>query len=663
MSKRRVCISLLILIMSLCLTASAFAQPNPKNVYTGNVGKRPLEYVAGQGVVKFAESVGDDEAEQIVRGVGARIKHRAYKKAFDVLTTPKGQEMKMVRALRKNPRVLYADPDYLAYADAFPNDPYYRYQWNLDNSEFGGIEMEGAWEINPGGDSSVIVAVLDTGIAYEDFGSYCQAPDLDSSSFVDGYDFVNNDPHPNDDNAHGTHVAGTIAQSTNNAKGVAGIAFKVKLMPVKVLNANGSGFVSTIANAIRWAADHEAQVINMSLSTASPSAVLEDAVNYAYSKGVLIVASAGNSSGSLPQYPANYASVIAVGATTYNEQIASYSNRGNEVCAPGGIDQQDLNHDGYDDMVLQNTFNPNTKNVCDMGYWFFSGTSMAAPHVSGLAALIFSQDRSLTNADVRQIINNTADRLSNETDPPTICGSGLINAERALEAAAGFDATPSVSIVKPTVGEAVSGDSVIIQINASDLEDTAGTLTVEWKIDGDPDTWDQAEETSYNYETGYYEATWDTTSFDDGNYTINARAIDSAGNPAQNSISVFVSNNGLPPSVHIADLDGESYIFICLNRKCTKYAWAADIDILVHDHNHQSVENAMVDISWSDGSVDSCITGGNGWCNVVGYQFARTDQLTLTVTEISYPGLPYRQDFNHDPDGDSNGTSITIKKP
>jgi serine protease len=664
MSKRRVYISLLVFIMSLCLTASVLAQPNPNNVYTGNIGKRPLEYVPGQVVVKFAESVGDNEVEQIVRGLGAQIKLKALKRAFHLLSVPRGQVIKMVQTLKKNPRVVYAHPDYLAYADFTPNDPGYPLQWNLYNSEFGGIEMEGAWEINRGGDSSVIVAVLDTGIAYENFGKYCQAPDLAWTSFVDGYDFVNNDAHPNDDNAHGTHVAGTIAQSTNNATGVAGVAFNISLMPVKVLNANGSGSISTIAAAIRWAADHGAQVINMSLSTAFPSAVLEDAVNYAYSKRVLIVASSGNSSGSSPQYPADYANVIAVGATKYDETLAPYSNKGNEVCAPGGLwvddnndgePDEDLNNDGEPDMVLQNTFDPKSREVCNFGYWWFSGTSMAAPHVSGLAALILSQKPTLSNADVRQIVNSTADPLVNETNSPTICGSGIINAKRALEVAAGFDATPSVSIVAPIDGDAVS-DSVTIRINASDLEDPAGTLRVEWKIDGDPDTWDQAVEADYNPGTGYYEADWDTNAVDDGNYTIYARAIDSAGNRAQNSISVFVSNNGLPPSVHIADLDGESGKFF-------QYFWYAAVDILVVDQNEQGVENARVDISWSDGSVDRCVTRTEGWCSVLGYQFRRTPSLTLTVTDVSNTGLPYEPSLNHDPDGDSDGTRITVYKP
>jgi serine protease len=656
MLKRKICssvgISIFILFIAVCLAVSVSAEANPKNVYTGNLVKRASEFAPGRVVVKFADSVADDEVEQIVRGQGAQIHRTARKKAFHVLRVPRGQVWQKVEALKSNSRVVYAHPDYLAYADAAPvNDPYYHLQWNLDNEAFGGIEMEQAWGINPGGAPSVVVAVLDTGVAYEDCEppacerTYCQADDLGGTSFVAGYDFVNHDNHPNDDNSHGTHVAGTIAQTTNNGEGVAGVAYMSSIMPLKVLNSNGSGYISDIAEAIRWAADYGANVINMSLSSLYPSAALQEAVAYAYNeKNVVLVASSGNYSEEAPRFPAYYPEVIATGATTYDEKLASYSNRGNELCAPGGVEEQDLNGDGYPDMVLQNTFNPDSKDVCDLWYWFFGGTSMAAPHVSGLAALILAENPTLSNEQVRQILKDTADEKGTE------CGSGIINAQRALEVAAGFDATPSVSIVAPADGAAVS-DLVTVQIDAYDSEDNVGSLSVQWNVDGG--AWQDA---SYNEISGFYEVAWDTTNIGDGDHTLNAQATDSAGNPALNSISVFVSNNGLPPSVHIADLYGES-------GKFWKYFWYAAVDILVHDHTEQPVNNARVDILWSDGSVDWCTTGNDGECSVVGYTFRRTPFLKLTVTNISNTGLPYEPSLNHDPDGDSNGTSITIYKP
>ena len=223
-------------------------------------------------------------------------------------------------------------------------------------------------------------------------------------------------------------------------------------MPVKVLGANGSGTVSAIADGIRWAADHGAHVINMSFgTTASPIflTALQDAVQYASGRGVLLVAASGNSGGATPMYPAAYPEVIAVGATLYNRQLASYSNRGNELCAPGGTStNEDLNGDGYPDMILQNTFNPNTHAACDFGYWFFAGTSMATPHVAGLAALVKSEKPELTAAEIRQVLRDTAD---GSVTPD--CGYGLVDATRALESVAAGDRPPTVSIFKPGPGQ------------------------------------------------------------------------------------------------------------------------------------------------------------------------------------------------------------------
>ena len=563
---RRISISLAVVVVCLALVVSVSAEPNFANVYTGNIGKRPLKFVPGRVLVKFKETVTDEEAEQIVRGLGARIEARALKRAFRVVSVPKGQVMKKVEALRRNPRVRYAHPDLIAYADFVPTDGCYPLQWHLDNPVYGGIEMEQAWDISGGGSSTVVVAVLDSGIAYETDGIYCRAPDLEGATFAAGWDFINNDAHPNDDFGHGTHVAGTIAQTTNNSitvgsscdpGGVAGIAFNTTIMPVKVLDANGQGPISIIAEGIRWAADHGAQIINMSLGTPGPAwllGALADAVQYAHGKGVVIVASSGNSSGATPHYPAAYPEVIAVGATTYDEKLASYSNRGNELCAPGGFDQ-DLNGDGVPDMVLQNTFfDPdNSKSVadtvCDFKYWFFSGTSMAAPHVSGLAALMLSVDSTLTNEDIRTILHDTADPVE------SACGHGLINAHEALWTVANSDDPPSVNIKYPSSGDFISGP-ITVNINATDDNDAAGALTVEWNVDGG--VW---KPTTYNSVHGLYESEkWDTREVIDGQHFINARATDSLGNESTVSSSVLVNNVNDPPIV--------SFTYTCSGFTC-----------------------------------------------------------------------------------------------
>jgi serine protease len=532
-----------VLVAAIFAGFSAMAEPRIGGVYLGNIAQPVAEFASDRVLVEFAPSVTDSQAEEIVRGLKAKIKRRALKREFRLLSVPKGKVWQTIEALHKNPRVRYAHPDWKAYATFTPNDEFYWLQWHLDNPDpaAGGIDMEEAWDLNSGGNPDVTVAVVDTGIAYESRGGFCQAPDLKATKFVDGYDFVNNDAYPNDDNSHGTHVAGTIAQSTNNSTGVAGIAFNVSLMPVKVLGADGSGYISDIAEGIRWAADHGANVINMSFGTSAPSfylTALQNAVRYAHNQGVLLVASSGNSSGATPLYPANYPEVIAVGATVYNKSLASYSNRGNELCAPGGTSQgEDLNHDGNPDMVLQNTFDPNTRNVCDFGYWFFAGTSMAAPHVSGVAALVLSENPGLTNEEIRQILKDTAEPAD------TACGSGLINAYAAVAAASPGDTPPQVSIVQPSDGSVVSGD-ILVQVDASDYNDGPGTLVVNLNIDEEPN----GRVATYNAQSGFYEVTWDTTGTEDIGHTLQAKATDSAGQVTESTpVSVTVNNHNAPP--------------------------------------------------------------------------------------------------------------------
>lgn len=664
MSRKKICssvgISIFILFISFCLAVSVSAEPNPKNVYTGNIGKRPLEYVPGQVVVKFAESVGDDEVEQIVRGVGAKTKRRAYKNAFRVLTAPRGQEMKMVAVLTKNSRVLYAELDYLAHADFVPFVPndryYYPYQWNLDNDGPGGIQMEEAWGITGrldpsmrGGDPNVVVAVLDTGIAYEDYNGYCQAPDLAETHFVSGYDFVHGDSHANDDNGHGTHVAGTIAQSTDNDRpdndllGVAGVAFNVSLMPVKVLNADGQGKYSQIAEGIRWAADNGAHVINMSLSGRWPNNTLLNAVRYAYDKGLVIVASSGNESRNTPGYPARYDQVIAVGATTYDNKLAYYSNKGNELCAPGGVDNQDLNGDGRPDRILQQTFNLDTKDVCDFWYWFTQGTSMAAPHVSGLAALILSVDPSLTNGEIRGVLRDNADDIGDDG----ACEFGLINAYRALDAVADVDNPPSVTITNPSDGETVFGP-VTITAYATDVG--GGVTKVEFFIDDD----DEPVFVDTNGSDGW-SYNWNTEDESDGTHTISATAWDTVNQKATNTISVTVDNPE-PSYIHLGDLDGSSFNFFWV-------FWGTTIKVTVHDSNEEPVPNAVVSGMFNDGStVWKCTTKEDGVCEMEpGYQV--TQCLQFSVTGVQHPQYEYMASFNHDPDGDSDGTTITTCRP
>lgn len=444
--------------------------------------------------------------------------------------------------------VEYAEPDYIAYAFLIPNDPFYPFQWHLDNSTYGGIHVSQAWDISRG--AGVVVAVVDTGIAYEDFGlSFKKAPDLANTCFVSGYDFINNDSHPNDDNSHGTHVAGTVAQSTNNGVGVAGVAYESCLMPVKVLDRNGSGSYSAVANGIYFAADNGAKVINLSLGGPAPSLTLENAVKYAYEKGVTIVAAAGNDDESSLGYPAAYDQyVIAVGATRFDEKLAPYSNFGPslDLVAPGGDTRLDQNDDGYADGVLQNTFNPSTKNTKDFGYWFFQGTSMATPHVAGVAALVISNGGATLPADVRTALESTADDLGVRGRDDTY-GWGLLNAKAALGWFSGpVDNPPAVSITSPLDGATVSG-AASITANASDDN---GVVRVDFYIDSSLIGSDSA---------APYEQSWNSTSVFDGNHAVKATAVDTAGQTKDATVNVKVENVNDSPTAN-AGPDKSAYV-------------------------------------------------------------------------------------------------------
>lgn len=311
-----------------------------------------------------------------------------------------------------------------------PNDPHLDKQWHMNQ-----IGMEKAWDYNQGGRADVKVAVLDTGVAFEDYEHWDLVSDLAGTLFdrENAYDVIYNDAHPNDSNGHGTHVTGTIAQTTDNGTGVAGVAYGVTILPVQVFNPSGGANPQDVAEGIDYAVDRGADIINFSAGGQNFDAVRE-ACRRAYEAGVLVVAAAGNSGLAGVEYPAAYPEVLAVGAVRFDANRAYYSNYSrNMVLAPGGEIGVDQNGDGYGDGVLQQAE--------DGLYWFKQGTSMAAPHVSGLAALILSEarDLGLSIPEGRErvdwlmaiIMASTLDLGPAGADDEY--GYGLVSAENALE--------------------------------------------------------------------------------------------------------------------------------------------------------------------------------------------------------------------------------------
>lgn len=330
---------------------------------------------------------------------------------LDVLRVRDGQIDSAVKKLEKDPRVLYAEPDFVASALELTDDPSLPTQWALYKIQAAG-EGTSAWNLSKS-NTSVRVAILDTGVD--------QNHDDLKDKIISNKNCTDS-PTPDDLFGHGTHVAGIAAGATHNAVGIAGTGYNASIMNVKVLSDSGYGYYSWIANCIIWAADNGAKVISMSLGGSGGSKTLENAVNYAWGKGVVVVAAAGNSGNSRASYPAYYRNVIAVAATDQQDKKASWSNYGRwvDIAAPGvGIFSTLPNH---------------TNSIGALNYGTLSGTSMATPHVAGVAVLLWSTPKGSSNVAVRKFIESSATKISGTG---SLFLNGRINAYAAMKAASG----------------------------------------------------------------------------------------------------------------------------------------------------------------------------------------------------------------------------------
>jgi serine protease len=396
--------------------APRFGEPSspvfPADVPTDEAEAALPDELVGEIVVDVKDDVSDVAVADLARTYGLALTPNspwssAHDKLEDARVDP-ADEARVLDALARDPRVEHAEAMSVLKASFVPDDPLYAAkQWHLKK-----VGAEKAWEYSCG--RGVTVAIIDTGVACWDKGPFSRGTDLSGTRCEGGYDFVNDRDEASDDHGHGTHVAGTVAQTTNNAKGAAGLAFCATLMPIKVLSRQGWGTVANVAEGIRYAADEGAQVINLSLGGPIKSSILADAVAHAIQKGVVVVAAAGNSGRSVG-YPAAYEGVVAVSATDANDKIAWFSSRGPELSigAPGvGVTQQTVCDGG--------------KNHCEI-FGTFNGTSMAAPHVAGAVALL--EASGVTNADaVRAVLAETAQ----PKDDKSLYGAGILDAGHAV---------------------------------------------------------------------------------------------------------------------------------------------------------------------------------------------------------------------------------------
>ncbi|MHB0802627.1 S8 family peptidase [Bacillus thuringiensis] len=353
-------------------------------------------------IVKFNKEVSTKEKNNLYQQKNAKVISRNTQLGFEVIQVQDQSVQQALREYRKLPGVDYVEPSKVYQAVWAPDDYYYS---SHQNTSLQKMQIPEAWDITRGS-NDMVVAVVDSGVQ-------STHPDL-RGKVIPGYDYVQNDNDPsNDELGHGTHIAGTIAALTDNSIGVAGIAPNVKVLSVRVLDRNGYSYSDVIANGITYAADHGAKVINLSIAMENSSQVLEDAVNYAWNKGVVLVAGAGNSSTSKPYYPAAYANVISVAATDSNDAKWDGSNYGIsvDVAAPG--------------VRIMSTI-PTNWNPEDP-YSIKSGTSMATANVSGVVALLASQG--LSNIQIREAIEKSADKIPGTGE---YWKYGRVNAYKAL---------------------------------------------------------------------------------------------------------------------------------------------------------------------------------------------------------------------------------------
>ncbi len=407
-------------------------------VSTLSAQQKEPEYVPGQLLIKFKNELSTAQVQSTFSAAG--IQQTDYLAEIGVYLCTITEDLEVhaaVEACKKDPNVLYAEPNYIYRISGTPNDPRYDSLWGLNNSSDSDIDAPEAWDKQTGS-REVLVAIIDTGVDYnhEDLkenmwrnpgesgdGKENNGIDDDGNGFIDdvyGWDFAADDNDPMDDNGHGTHVAGTIGAVGNNNTGVVGVNWQVKMMALKFLDSRGSGTTDNAVKAILYAADNGAIIQSNSWGGGGASQALQDAIAYARDKNSLFVAAAGNNGTDndiSPNYPSNYdvENVVAVAASDNTDRRAEFSNYGKKTV--------DLFAPGVDILSCQ----PGNR------YQSLSGTSMATPHVSGVAALVAAQFPGLTYRQLMIRVLGSVDRKANYSS--TSVTGGRLNADKALTTA------------------------------------------------------------------------------------------------------------------------------------------------------------------------------------------------------------------------------------
>lgn len=459
-------------------------------------------------------------ADEVFKAHGATVVKEMPQIKVKLIKVPDHALDTVKEALGRNPNVEFVEYNFVAKEHTVPNDPYYAYQWFLPN-----ISAEEGWNITTGS-PEIIIAILDSGIAHEH-------PDL-VDKIVPGWNFLENNENTSDVKGHGTAVAGSAAASTNNVIGVAGVSWESMIMPLLVADSDGWTYYDDAAEAVIYAADNGAKIINMSFGGPGSSSTLQSAIDYAWERGLVIIASAGNDLNSVLNYPASCNNVMSVSATNSIDELAHFSSYGTtiDISAPGQA------------IYTTSLFSGN--------YGSVDGTSFSSPIVAGLAGLIWAITPELTNAQVVALIEQNADDLGDK-GWDIYFGHGKINVYNTLIAASGEipDPPPSTDVTDPIIeqispehGSSVNG-IITLEVEASDDVEVAyvefiATTTLLGTVEIPP-----------------YIIDWDTTTIDDTNVGIIAKAYDTSGNMGQTEGGwVLCIDNTPPVASFVSPADG-----------------------------------------------------------------------------------------------------------
>ncbi len=617
-------------------------------------------------VASRAQSLGftakaGDAGRPMLLGLGDAQQRRQMRSALGITATGsatrdeqaqlKRETIQAIKALRRRADVAYAEPNYIRTATAIPNDEFYPRQWHYPL-----INLPQAWDI-PTGNSNVIVAVIDTGVL-------SVHPDL-QGQFVDGYDFIKDptnaldgdgidsnpadpgDQGPTGSSFHGTHVAGTIAATTDNGKGVAGVARGAKVMPLRVLGKLG-GTSYDILQAVRYAAglindsgkvpDKPADIINLSLGGSGYSQAEQDVYTKARAQGVIVVAAAGNEASSTDFYPASYAGVISVSAVDATKSLAYYSNYGTniDVAAPGGDSRKDINGDGFPDGILS-TRGDDAGGTLQYTYSFLQGTSMAAPHVAGVIALMKAVNSRLTpdSVDAFLIQGDITQDIGVQGRDDQF-GYGLIDAYKAVSAAQSSALKPTLIISPATLNFGLTSTEIDLAVG-----NIGGPVTVNAPTGDAP--WLSVTENSVDSVTklGVYTVTVNRSGLDIGAYSATLTFTSSA-----NTVALRVTLQVGSPGGATKPDAGYHYVLLidpATGKVVEQAAVGADASGQYHYNLTGVAAGTYQIIAGSDSNNNQTICDPGEACG--GYLTLEQPK-TITITDSGLAGIDFTTGFD-----------------